>query len=76
MLPESLLESLKCLSADDLKQVADLIQSLQSRPAVVRVNPRGLYRDRGIHLSAEEIDEARRAVWGNFPRDIPGSSTR
>jgi len=74
MLPESILESLKKLSADDLKQVAELIEKLRGQPAVTRVNARGLYRDRGIHLSAEEIDDARRAVWANFPRDIPGSS--
>ena len=29
----------------------------------------GLWQDFGIDLSAEEIDEARREMWGTFPRD-------
>jgi len=29
----------------------------------------GLWQDFGIDLSGEEIDEARREMWGTFPRD-------
>jgi hypothetical protein len=29
----------------------------------------GLWKDFGIDISAEEIDAARREVWGSFPRD-------
>jgi hypothetical protein len=28
----------------------------------------GLWKDFGINISAEEIDTARREMWGNFPR--------
>ncbi len=29
----------------------------------------GLWQDAGINLSTEEIDEARREMWRNFPRE-------
>ena len=29
----------------------------------------GLWKDFGVSLSAEEIDEARQEMWGNFPRE-------
>ncbi|HYX53138.1 MAG TPA: hypothetical protein VE783_06785 [Candidatus Limnocylindrales bacterium] len=30
----------------------------------------GLWEDLNIDLSEEEINQARREMWGNFPRDI------
>jgi hypothetical protein len=35
----------------------------------VRHSARGLWTDLGKAPSDEAIDEARRALWGNFPRD-------
>ena len=29
----------------------------------------GLWKDFGVDISAEEIDAARREMWGSFPRD-------
>jgi hypothetical protein len=29
----------------------------------------GLWKDFGVSISAEEIDEARRQMWENFPRE-------
>ena len=29
----------------------------------------GLWKDLGVDISAEEIDAARREMWGSFPRD-------
>ena len=31
---------------------------------------RGLWADLNIHITEEDIAEARREMWGNFPRDI------
>jgi len=30
----------------------------------------GLWADLDIHLTEEDVAEARREMWGNFPRDI------
>ena len=32
--------------------------------------PAGLWADLNIHITEEDIAEARREMWGNFPRDI------
>jgi hypothetical protein len=29
----------------------------------------GLWKDFGVSISAEDIDEAQREMWGNFPRE-------
>jgi hypothetical protein len=31
---------------------------------------RGLWKDLNIEITEEDIAEARREMWGNFPRDI------
>ena len=47
--------------------VATLKQDLGEAEKVPRRSLYGLWSDVGI--SAEEIDEARREMWGNFPRE-------
>jgi hypothetical protein len=42
---------------------------LPPRAVTPRRSARGLWADLGTAPSAEEIDEARREMWGNFPRD-------
>lgn len=71
MPPESVFESLKKLSPEDQQKVADYIVSLQGERPVTMINPWGLFSDRGLHITAEEIDEARREMWSNFPRELP-----
>jgi len=39
-----------------------------TQPRKPRKSGRGLWADSNIDLSAEDIDEARREVWKNFPR--------
>jgi hypothetical protein len=52
---------------------ADIAALLQS--SLAPVPPRssrslwGLWADLNISISSEDIDEARREMWGNFPRD-------
>jgi hypothetical protein len=76
--PEALLERLNRLSPDDQRKVLDFAESLpiQTNPETRRINPWGLFRDRGIHLTAEQIDDARREVWSTFPRDFPDVSSQ
>lgn len=40
-----------------------------AEPATPRRSLRGLLSDLGPAPSAEDIDEARREMWGNFPRE-------
>jgi len=50
---------------DHVKQLRDEA----TQPPKPRKNGRGLWADLNIDLSAEEIDEARREMWKNFPSD-------
>ncbi len=44
------------------------LQQAEGQPRLLR-SLYGLWRDLGITISAEDIDEARRDMWGTFPRD-------
>ena len=70
MPPESVFENLRKLSPENQQKVADYIASLQGGQSVKMINPWGLFSDRGVHITAEEIDDARRDMWSNFPREF------
>jgi prevent-host-death family protein len=51
-----------------IEQIApDLQRALQSAPPVGRKSLRGLWR--GLDITEQEIADARREMWGNFPRE-------
>ena len=53
------------LSAD----IAAFLQSSPPPPVASNRSLWGLWANDHLSISAEEIDEARREMWGNFPRD-------
>jgi hypothetical protein len=68
---ERVLDKLRSLPPEKQQEVLDFVEFLgrkgsQGKP---RLPLRGLCADLGAHLSAEEIDEARRDMWGSFPRE-------
>jgi len=58
---------------EKLALIGDLVQQLQGRAVTQEKKPFrslwGALADLGPAPSAEEIDEARREAWANFPRD-------
>jgi hypothetical protein len=70
---EAVIQKLQELTADDQQKVLQFVQSLQRQKGTApqRKDPRGMFADRGVHITAEEIAEARREAWANFPRDFP-----
>lgn len=44
-------------------------QELPMPEPTLRKSLRGLWKDLNVNLSAEDIDEARRECWKNFPRE-------
>jgi hypothetical protein len=58
---------------EQLSLIADLASKLQGQDRVPEKKPfpsmRGALKDLGPAPSAEEIDEARREAWANFPRE-------
>ncbi len=68
---ELIAEKAKVLPPEKQQEVLDFLEFLHERQR--RKGPlrslRGLWKDLGPGISAEEIDEARREMWGKFPRD-------
>ncbi|MGH9825287.1 MAG: hypothetical protein ACREDR_18815 [Blastocatellia bacterium] len=66
-----LLDRIRRLPPEKQDAVEHFIEEIERHGSVKK--PRrdlmGLAADLGEHISAEDIDEARREMWGNFPRD-------
>ena len=69
---EMVLEKLRGLPPGKQEEVLKFVQSLQ--PAEGANKPlrslEGLWEDLNIDITEDDIAEARREMWGNFPRDI------
>jgi len=69
---ESVLHKLRVLPIEKQLEVLDFVEFLETKSASrsSRRSVRGLLADFNIDITAEDIAEARREMWGNFPRDI------
>jgi hypothetical protein len=67
---EAILEKLNALPADKRAEVLDFAEFLQDKVAREQKKPwpslRGALAREGFSISAEEIDEARREMWGEW----------
>lgn len=70
---EIIAEKAKELPPEKQLRVLDFLESLSKRTVKKKPlrSPAGLLKDLGINLSEEDIAEARREMWGNFPREDP-----
>jgi hypothetical protein len=67
---EAVIEKLRELSADKQQEVLDFVSFLGTKsPAPKLKSVEGLCADLDFRISKEEIDEARKEMWGNFPRE-------
>ena len=70
---QQVLEKLRDLPPDKQKEVLDFVDFLKEKNGGVKKplrSLRGLWADLNIHITEEDIAQARREMWGNFPRDI------
>ena len=69
---DMVLEKLRGLPPEKQKEVLEFVESL--KPVGDTEKPlrslEGLLEDLNIDITEEDIAEARREMWGNFPRDI------
>jgi len=67
---ESVLEKLLKLPVEKQKEVLDFVETLEKRVASPRRRRslKRLWADLGTEVSPEDIAEARREMWGGFPR--------
>lgn len=69
---EQVLEKLRDLLPEKQKEVLDFVDSLNEKNGTKKPlrSLRGLWKDLNIDITEEDIAEARREMWSNFPRDI------
>ena len=67
---KSVLEKLLKLPVERQKEVLDFVESLEKKaaPEPRRRSLKGLWAGLGAQISPEDISEARREMWGGFPR--------
>jgi len=71
-LEQAILDAVRELPPDkqqELLEHAEHLRLQEKQSRTPRKSGRGLWADLNIDLSAEDIDEARREAWKNFPRD-------
>ena len=68
---EVLLKTYKILPPNLKQEVIDFVEFLQTKLATKqkRQISLGIGEDLGIEITSEDIDEARKEMWGNFPRE-------
>lgn len=69
---EAVIEKLRVLPTDKQIEVLDFAEFLHVKNTPKRPHPllKGLWADLHVDISEEDIAEARREMWGNFPRDF------
>jgi hypothetical protein len=72
-LEQAILENLRQLPPEKQQEVLDFAEFLRQKtvPKQPRRSLKGLCADLNIDLTEEDIAEARREMWGNFPREFP-----
>ena len=70
---ESVVEKLQSLTPEQQREVVELVDALAAKTNATKQPRRsllGLCADLGIKITEEDITEARKEMWGNFPRDF------
>jgi hypothetical protein len=69
---QKVLEKLRDLPPEKQKEVLVFVESLKKADAKPqpRRSLRGLWANYNFQITEDDIAEARREMWGNFPRDI------
>ena len=70
---EAILDAVRSLPFDKQQEILSHATRLRDEAAVSAKRPfrsiKGILAGRAISISAEDIDEARREMWKNFPRE-------
>jgi hypothetical protein len=68
---QQVIQKLRQLSPEKQQQVLDFVESLHGESGPVELQSlEGLWADLDIDITEEDIAQARKEMWGNFPRDI------
>lgn len=67
----AIIENLRVLPEDKQQQVLDFVEFLKAKN-LLTASPRkirGMCADLNVSITEEDITEARREMWGNFPKE-------
>ncbi len=68
-LVDAIAETVRALSPEDQERVLAFARSMKPLvPVEQRKDPRGMFEHLGVHLTLEELQEARREAWASSPR--------
>ncbi len=69
---QQVLEKLRELPPEKQKEVLDFVDFLKEKNGAKMPlrSLRGFWKDLSTEITEEDIAQARREMWGNFPRDI------
>lgn len=69
---QQVIEKLRELPPEKQREVLEFLESIKEKngDGKPRRSLLGLWSDLNIRISEEDIREARREMWGNFPRDL------
>jgi hypothetical protein len=67
---QEILERLSTLAPAEQQEVLRLARDLSARTQRPWASKMGLLAGRGMNISDDDITEARREMWGEFPRDV------
>ncbi|HVS21668.1 MAG TPA: hypothetical protein VHD88_07455 [Pyrinomonadaceae bacterium] len=67
----SVIEKILSLTPEQQRRVVEFVQSLEQDETYPRARRSlmGMFSDLNVHITEEDIAEARREMWGSFPRE-------
>lgn len=70
-LEQAVLDKLRTLTPDKQQEVLDFAEFLQHKTPPKRPlkSVKGLWADLKVDITEEDIAQARKEMWGNFPRE-------
>lgn len=73
LVQDRVLRKLRELPPEKQEEVLHFVEFLAQREArpVGRKNIEGLWADLDLDITEDDIEAARREMWGNFPREVP-----
>ena len=69
---QQVLEKVRGLPPEKQKEVLEFVRLMKEKNGAKKPlrSLRGLWADLNIQITEDDIAEARREMWGNFPRDM------
>ncbi len=66
----AIIENLRVLPEDKQQEVLDFVEFLKAKKLLTASRKiRGMCSDLNVHITEDDITQARHEMWGNFPKE-------